>query len=63
MTNLKAQGFILIVVDVAALNNAVKNTPSTLANAAVPNRIFKDGKSDVYVSGYAWPTWWRDLFQ
>jgi CRISPR-associated protein Cst2 len=63
MNNLKAQGFILIDVDVVALNNAGKNTQSNFDNAVSTKRIYKDGKSYVYVSGQAWRYWWRDTLQ
>jgi CRISPR-associated protein Cst2 len=60
---LKTQGFILIDVDVVALNNAGKNTQSNFDNAVSTKRIFKEGKSYVYVSGQAWRYWWRDTLQ
>ncbi|MEN6619259.1 MAG: type I-B CRISPR-associated protein Cas7/Cst2/DevR [Rikenellaceae bacterium] len=63
MNNLKAQGFILIDVDVVALNNAGKNTQSNFDNAVGTKRIYKDGKCYVYVSGQAWRYWWRDTLQ
>jgi CRISPR-associated protein Cst2 len=63
MSNLKSQGFILIDVDVVALNNAGKNTQSNFDNAVGTKRIYKDGKSYVYVSGQAWRYWWRDTLQ
>lgn len=63
MSNLKTQGFILIDVDVVALNNAGKNTQSNFDNAVGTKRIYKDGKSYVYVSGQAWRYWWRDTLQ
>lgn len=63
MNNLKSQGFILIDVDVVALNNAGKNTQSNFDNAVGTKRIYKDGKSYVYVSGQAWRYWWRDTLQ
>jgi CRISPR-associated protein Cst2 len=63
MSNLKAQGFILIDVDVVALNNAGKNTQSNFDNAVGTKRIYKDGKSYVYVSGQAWRYWWRNTLQ
>lgn len=63
MSNLKAQGFILIDVDVVALNNAGKNTQSNFDNAVGTKKIYKDGKSYVYVSGQAWRYWWRDTLQ
>lgn len=62
-SNLKTQGFILIDVDVVALNNAGKNTASSYDNAVGTKRIYKDGKSYVYVSGQAWRYWWRDSLQ
>ncbi|OJX87798.1 MAG: type I-B CRISPR-associated protein Cas7/Cst2/DevR [Paludibacter sp. 47-17] len=63
MSNLKSQGFILIDVDVVALNNAGKNTQSNFDNAVGTKRIYKEGKSYVYVSGQAWRYWWRDTLQ
>ncbi|MDR0682619.1 MAG: type I-B CRISPR-associated protein Cas7/Cst2/DevR [Dysgonamonadaceae bacterium] len=60
---LKTQGFILIDVDVVALNNAGKSTQSNFDNAVSTKRIYKDGKSYVYVSGQAWRYWWRDTLQ
>lgn len=61
--NLKTQGFILIDVDVVALNNAGKSTTSNFDNAVATKSIFKNGKSYVYVSGQAWRYWWRDSLQ
>lgn len=63
MSNLKSQGFILIDVDVVALNNAGKNTQSNFDNAVATKKIYKEGKSFVYVSGQAWRYWWRDTLQ
>lgn len=63
MSNLKTQGFILIDVDVVALNNAGKNNQSNFDNAVATKKIYKDGKSYVYVSGQAWRYWWRDTLQ
>lgn len=63
MSNLKSQGFILIDVDVVALNNSGKNTQSNFDNAVGTKRIYKDGKSYVYVSGQAWRYWWRETLQ
>jgi CRISPR-associated protein Cst2 len=63
MSNLKTQGFVLIDVDVVALNNAGKNTQSNFDNAVGTKRIYKEGKSYVYVSGQAWRYWWRDTLQ
>jgi CRISPR-associated protein Cst2 len=50
-------------VDVVALNNAGKNTQSNFDNAVGTKRIYKEGKSYVYVSGQAWRYWWRDTLQ
>ncbi|MBE9468110.1 MAG: type I-B CRISPR-associated protein Cas7/Cst2/DevR [Bacteroidetes bacterium] len=63
MKNLKTQGFILIDVDVVALNNAGKNTSSNFDNAIATKRIRKNGLTYVYVSGQAWRAWWRDSLQ
>lgn len=63
MNNLKAQGFILIDVDVVALNNAGKNTQSNFDNAVGTKRIYKEGRNYVYVSGQAWRYWWRNTLQ
>ncbi|GAB6395152.1 MAG: type I-B CRISPR-associated protein Cas7/Cst2/DevR [Bacteroidales bacterium] len=63
MENLKAQGFILIDVDVVALNNAGENESSNNENAVATKRVYKDGKCYVYVSGQAWRYWWRDTLQ
>lgn len=61
--NLKTQGFILLDVDVVALNNAGKSTISNFDNAVATKTIFKNGKSYVYVSGQAWRYWWRESLQ
>lgn len=63
MNNLKVQGFILIDVDAVALNNAGKNNQSNFDNAVETKKIYKEGKSYVYVSGQAWRYWWRDTLQ
>lgn len=63
MKNLKTQGFVLIDVDVVALNNAGKNTSSNFDNAIATKRIRKNGLTYVYVSGQAWRAWWRDSLQ
>lgn len=60
MKNLKTQGFVLLDVDVAALNNAGKATSGNFDNAVVTKKVFKNGKSYVYVSGQAWRFWWRE---
>ena len=61
--NLKVQGYILLDVDVVALNNAGKSTSSNFDNAVATKTIFKNGKSYVYVSGQAWRYWWRNSLQ
>jgi CRISPR-associated protein Cst2 len=60
---LKVQGFILIDVDGAALNNAGKSTASNLDNAVATKKIYKNGRPYAYVSGQAWSQWWRDTLQ
>jgi len=57
------QGFMLIDVDVVALNNAGKDTTTTLENAVATKKIFKNGKSYAYVSGQAWRYWWREALK
>lgn len=61
--NLKVQGFILLDVDVVALNNAGKSTSSNFDNAVATKKILKNGRSYVYVSGQAWRYWWRNSLQ
>lgn len=61
--NLKTQGFMLLDVDVVALNNSGKNTASNFDNAVATKTIYKNGKGYVYVSGQAWRYWWRDTLQ
>lgn len=63
MKNIKTQGFVLLDVDVVALNNAGKSTMSNFDNAVATKSIFKNGKSYVYVSGQAWRYWWREALQ
>lgn len=63
MKQLKTQGFILIDVDVVALNNAGKNTSSNFENAVATKKIRKNGRTYVYVSGQAWRSWWRESLQ
>lgn len=63
MKNIKTQGFVLIDVDVVALNNAGKNTQSNYDNAVATKTIRKNGRSYVYVSGQAWRFWWRESLQ
>ena len=57
------QGFVLLDVDVAALNNAGKDTATTLENAVATKKIIKAGKSYAYVSGQAWRYWWRETLK
>lgn len=57
------QGFMLIDVDVAALNNAGKDSTTTLENAVSTKKIYKNGKSYAYVSGQAWRYWWRETLK
>ena len=47
------QGFILIDVDVVALNNAGKDTTTTLENAVNTKKILKGREHYAYVSGQA----------
>lgn len=61
--NLKTQGYILLDVDVVALNNAGKTTSSNFDNAVETKSITKNGKKYVYVSGQAWRNWWRNSLQ
>lgn len=61
--NLKTQGFILLDVDVVALNNAGKSTTSNFDNAVATKKVFKNGRSYTYVSGQAWRYWWREALQ
>jgi len=63
MKNIKTQGFVLIDVDVVALNNAGKNIQSNNDNAIATKSIRKNGRSYVYVSGQAWRYWWREALQ
>jgi len=61
--NLKVQGFILLDVDVVALNNAGKSNSSNFENAVATKKIFKNGRSYTYVSGQAWRYWWREALK
>jgi CRISPR-associated protein Cst2 len=56
-------GFILIDVDVAALNNAGQDTTTNLENAVATKKISKNGKQYPYVSGQSWRFWWRNVLQ
>lgn len=60
---LKTQGFILLDVDVVALNNAGKSTSSNFDNAVATKKVFKNGRAYTYVSGQAWRYWWREALQ
>ncbi len=60
---MKAQGFILIDVDVAALNNAGTISKAGVENTVETKKIVKNGQTYVYVSGQAWRYWWRDTLQ
>lgn len=61
--NLKTQGFVLLDVDVVALNNAGKSSSSNFENAVATKKITKNGRTHTYVSGQAWRYWWRDALQ
>ena len=61
--NLNVQGFVLLDVDVVALNNAGKDTISNNDNITRTKSINKDGQNYVYVSGQAWRYWWRETLQ
>jgi CRISPR-associated protein Cst2 len=57
------QGFMLIDVDVAALNNAGNDPASKLDNAIITKKIRKNGKEYPYVSGQAFRFWWRNSLE
>ena len=57
------QGFLLIDVDVAALNNAGNDPSTNLDNAVATKKISKNGKQYPYVSGQAWRYWWRETLK
>lgn len=59
----KVQGYVLLDVDVVALNNAGKDTMSNFDNAVKTKSIYKNGNNYVYVSGQAWRFWWREALQ
>lgn len=63
MKNLKTQGFILIDVDVVALNNAGKSETTQAENGVATKKIRKNGRTYTYVSGQAWRFWWRNTLQ
>ncbi|MEI6679509.1 MAG: type I-B CRISPR-associated protein Cas7/Cst2/DevR [Mariniphaga sp.] len=60
---MKVQGFILIDLDAAALNNAGKVSRAGIENSVETKKIVKNGQTYVYVSGQAWRYWWRDTLQ
>jgi len=57
------QGFFLIDVDVAALNNAGADNTTNLDNAVMTKKIYKNGKQYPYVSGQALRFWWRETLR
>ena len=61
--NLKTQGYVLLDVDVVALNNAGKSADANFDNAVGTKTVYKNGKAYVYVSGQAWRYWWREALQ
>lgn len=61
--SIKVQGYVLLDVDVVALNNAGKDKTTNFDNAVKTKSIFKNGQNYVYVSGQAWRYWWRDALQ
>jgi CRISPR-associated protein Cst2 len=61
--NLKTQGFLLLDVDVVALNNKGKSNSSNYDNAVATKSIFKNGRQYPYVSGQAWRYWWRETLK
>jgi CRISPR-associated protein Cst2 len=63
MDLLKTQGFVLIDVDVVALNNAGASTTTNFDNGVATKTISKNGKKYAYVSGQAWRYWWRDTLK
>lgn len=63
MKNLKTHGFVLIDVDVAALNNAGKSDTTQADNGVATKKIRKNGRTYAYVSGQAWRFWWRNTLQ
>lgn len=63
MKNLKTHGFVLIDVDVAALNNAGKSETTQADNGVATKKIKKNGNWYTYVSGQAWRYWWRNTLQ
>lgn len=60
---MKVQGFILIDVDAAALNNAGVVSRAGIENTVETKKINKEGRLYPYVSGQAWGYWWRNTLQ
>jgi len=60
---MKVQGFILIDVDAAALNNAGTVSRAGIENAVETKKIKKEGCVYPYVAGQAWGNWWRNTLQ
>lgn len=60
---MKVQGFILIDVDAAALNNAGIVSRAGIENSVETKKIRKEGCVYPYVSGQAWRNWWRTTLQ
>lgn len=58
--NLFTQGFVLLDVDVVALNNSGKNENTVNDNNVKTKSLYKNGQKYVYVSGQAWRYWWRN---
>lgn len=63
MKLLKTHGFILIDVDVVALNNAGKSETTQADNGVATKKIRKNGRTYTYVSGQAWRYWWRNTLE
>lgn len=53
------QGFLLIDVDGAALNNTGVVSRSGVENTVETKKIYKEGGCYPYASGEAWGNWWR----
>jgi CRISPR-associated protein Cst2 len=54
------QGFVLLDLDNAALNNLGKDETTTFDNAVAVKKIIKNGQTYPYISGQAWRYWWRE---
>jgi len=53
-------GFVLLDIDAAALNNLGKDQTTTFDNATAVKKVVKNGKTYTYISGQAWRYWWRE---